>query len=105
MRVYRVSRVASVRPLEDGFERPPDFELAAFWNEWSHAFEASRPKVEVVVRRIDGDGPSVLTFEHLGEAYRELLRHGARLEVLEPPELRERLAETSRRLAALYAQS
>ena len=105
MRVYRVSRVASVRPLEEGFERPSDFELAAFWSEWSHAFEASRPKVEVVVRRIDGDGPSVLTFEHLGEAHRELLRHGARLEVLEPPELRERLAETSRRLAALYAES
>jgi predicted DNA-binding transcriptional regulator YafY len=43
-----------------------------------------------------------MTFEHLGEAYRELLRYGARLEVLEPVELRERLAETSRRLVALY---
>ena len=32
----------------------------------------------------------------------ELLRYGARLEVLEPPELRQRLAETSRQLAALY---
>ena len=102
MRVYRVSRVASVAPLREGFERPGDFELAAFWNEWSHAFEESRPKVEVVVRRLDGDGPSVLIFEHLGEAQRELLRYGARLEVLEPLELRERLAETSRQVAALY---
>jgi predicted DNA-binding transcriptional regulator YafY len=104
MRVYRVSRVASVRALDGSFERPGEFELATFWNEWSRAFEESRPKVEVVVRRIDGDGPSVLTFEHLGEAYRELLRLGARVEVLEPAELRERLAETSRQLAALYAR-
>jgi predicted DNA-binding transcriptional regulator YafY len=104
MRVYRVSRVASVRALDGAFERPGEFELATFWNEWSRAFEESRPKVEVVVRRIDGDGPSVLTFEHLGEAYRELLRLGARVEVLEPAELRERLAETSRQLAALYAR-
>jgi predicted DNA-binding transcriptional regulator YafY len=105
MRVYRVSRVASVAPLQEVFERPTDFELAAFWTEWSHAFEESRPKVEVVVRRLDGEEPSVMTFEHLGEAHRELLRFGAQVEVLEPPELRERLAETSRRLAALYGAS
>ena len=104
MRVYRVSRVASALALDETFERPPGFELAAFWTEWSRAFEEGRPRVEVVVRRLDGDGPSVLVFEHLGEAHRELLRYGARLEVLEPPELRERIAETSRELAALYAR-
>src|SRR5437764_2668795 len=35
MRVYRVSRVASVQALEEAFERPREFELAAFWDEWS----------------------------------------------------------------------
>jgi predicted DNA-binding transcriptional regulator YafY len=117
MRVYRVSRVASVRALPDTFDRPSDFELAVFWDEWSRAFEAGRPRVEVLVRvdpavrrwlpgdpRIDADGRAVVAFEHLGDAYRELLRFGAQLEVLEPPELRERLAETSRELAALYAR-
>src|SRR5205085_5687574 len=54
MRVYRVSRVASVRPLEDAFERPPEFELASFWSEWSRAFEQGLPRVEVVVR-VDPD--------------------------------------------------
>ncbi len=105
MRVYRVSRVASVAPLAEAFERPAGFELEAFWAEWSHAFEASRPRVEVVVRRIDGGGPSVMAFEHLGEAHRELLRFRAQLELLQPPGLREQLAETSRRLAALYARA
>lgn len=102
MRVYRVARVASVRPLEEAFERPEDFDLGGFWDEWSREFEQSRPRVEVVARRIEDGSRSVLVFEHLGEAYRELLRFGARLEVLEPPELRERLAETGRGLAALY---
>src|SRR5207248_11151069 len=50
MRVYRVSRVAAVRALPDTFERPPEFELATFWDEWSRAFEEGRPRVEVRVR-------------------------------------------------------
>jgi predicted DNA-binding transcriptional regulator YafY len=117
MRVYRVSRVAAVRPLADPFERPPEFELAAFWDEWSRAFEEGLPRVEVVVRvaddvrrllpgepRLTEDGSAVVAFEHLGEAYRELLRFGADVEVLEPPELRERVAETGRRVASMYGR-
>jgi len=114
MRVYRVSRVASVRPLEEAFERPPGFDLAAYWREWSEAFERSRPRVEVRLRVDEAvlrflprerrivDGVAVVAFESLGEAYRELLGFGPDVEVLDPPELRERLAETGKALAALY---
>jgi predicted DNA-binding transcriptional regulator YafY len=115
MRVYRVSRVASVRPLEDSFERPSEFELAAFWEDWSRNFEQTLPRVEVTVRvdeavrrflpgepRIEADGRTVVAFQHLGDAYRELLRFGSQVEVLEPAELRERVAETGREVAALY---
>jgi predicted DNA-binding transcriptional regulator YafY len=102
MRVYRVSRVASVRPLRESFARPREFELAEFWQEWSREFEANRPRVDVTVRMSDEE--RVMTFEDLGQAQRELLRLGARVEVLEPRELRERLAATSRELAALYAR-
>jgi predicted DNA-binding transcriptional regulator YafY len=101
MRVYRVSRVTSVHALGESFERPSDFELAEFWTEWSRAFEANLPRLDVTVR-LNGE-QRVLTFQDLGDAHRELLRMGARVEVLEPPELRERLAETSRQLAALYS--
>ena len=115
MRVYRVSRVVSVRPLDEAFARPDGFELAAFWDEWSRAFERERPRVEVTVRvseevrrylphdsRLESGDRAVLGFENLGEAYRELLRFGADLEVLEPAELRARVAGTGRELAALY---
>ncbi len=115
MRVYRVSRVASVRPLEDSFERPSEFELAAFWEQWSQNFEQTLPRVEVTVRvdeavrrflpgepRIEADGRTVVAFQHLGDAYRELLRFGSQVEVLEPAELRARVAETGREVAALY---
>src|SRR6266403_950301 len=115
MRVYRVSRVASVRALRDPFERPAGFELTTFWDEWSRAFEQSRARVDVTVRvsdevrrylpgerRIQEDGSVVVAFEDLGAAYRELLRFGVAVEVLAPTALRERVAETGRELAALY---
>ncbi len=101
MRVYRVSRVVSVRQLEDELRRPAGFELASYWEEWSRAFEESLPRVEVRVRDRKGD-ESVVTFEDLPTAYRELLRRGREVEVLEPPELRERIAATAHELVAMY---
>jgi predicted DNA-binding transcriptional regulator YafY len=53
-------------------------------------------------RRIEPDGSVVVLFESLGDAYRELLRFGADLEVLRPPELRDRVAATARDVAAMY---
>ena len=116
MRVYRVSRVASVRALEEQVVRPSEFELRRFWDEWSRDFEQRLARVEVTVRvhdevrrflpgepRIDEHGRTVLAFAHVGDAYRELLRFGSQLEVLEPLELRERIAATGRELTALYA--
>jgi predicted DNA-binding transcriptional regulator YafY len=116
MRVYRVSRVASVRALQEEAERPLGFELARFWEDWSRDFERGLPRVEVTVRVSDdvrrhlpgepafhADGRAVVSFTSLGDAYRELLRFGADLEVLEPVDLRERIAQTGQEVAALYA--
>jgi predicted DNA-binding transcriptional regulator YafY len=116
MRVYRVSRVASVRALEEELRRPTDFELRRFWDEWSRDFEQRLARVQVTVRvhedvrrflpgepAIAEDGTAVIWFSHLGDAYRELLRFGSQVEVLEPAELRERIAATGRDVAALYA--
>ncbi len=102
MRVYRVSRMVSVRALEERCERPEGFELSAYWQEWSRAFEEGRPRVEVKTRGPRGE--RTLVYESLDQARRELLRHGAALEVLEPVELRDRIAATAREIAGLYAR-
>jgi predicted DNA-binding transcriptional regulator YafY len=114
LRVYRVSRFASVRPRDESFERPAAFELATYWHDWSRAFEASRPRLEVrlraseLVRRFlpadlrEERGVYVVGFENLEQAFRELLRFGSDAEVLDPPELRRRVAKTAAEVAALY---
>ncbi|HUJ55319.1 MAG TPA: WYL domain-containing protein [Gaiellaceae bacterium] len=101
LRVYRVSRVASVRRLGEDLRRPRGFDLAAYWEQWSREFEGSRPRVEVDVRDRRG-GDAVLVYEDLGAAYRDLLRRGSELEVIRPLELRERIAATVLELAAMY---
>src|SRR4029077_20711747 len=93
---------------------PEGFELASYWDEWSRSFEASRPQVEVKIRaselvrrflpgELQGeDGVYVVVFENLDEAFRELLKFGPDAEVLEPAELRERVATAAGEGAALY---
>jgi predicted DNA-binding transcriptional regulator YafY len=129
MRVYRVSRFASVRIRDEGFERPPGFDLAAFWDEWSTRFERDRPRVDVRLRLpraalqflrplVHPDGRVLLDayrrepprelieltvpFEAVDLAYRELLTFGADVEVIDPPELRERLVHAAAEVVALY---
>ena len=49
-RTYRVSRVLSVALEETRFERPDDFDLAAFWTETTAAYEARAERQEVHLR-------------------------------------------------------
>jgi predicted DNA-binding transcriptional regulator YafY len=44
-----------------------------------------------------------LAFEHLDVAAHALLQFGADLEVLDPPELRQRIADTVEAMSARYA--
>jgi predicted DNA-binding transcriptional regulator YafY len=54
VRVFRVARIASARVLAEPFERPSGFDLAAFWRGWSADFEASRPRIPVILRASPG---------------------------------------------------
>lgn len=46
---FRVSRVQSAELLETTFERPEDFDLATYWQEWCARFEQDLARVEVTL--------------------------------------------------------
>ncbi|MFN8619547.1 MAG: WYL domain-containing protein [Chloroflexota bacterium] len=129
-RTYRVSRVREVTRTDTRFERPEAFELAAFWTESTAAYEASVPRLEVLLRvdpgrlelvrdalgegawhraeRVPADDPE--GWIHLraaldwpAEAPLRLLPLGDSAEVLEPVELRAQLLAAAHRTVARYA--
>ena len=128
-RTYRVSRVSRVEPLDGPFDRPGDFDLAAFWAEASAAYERDTPRVTVVLRiardrldrlrgvigerpfdtieRLDAPDPDGwlrirVKLDWPSEATTQILAVGPGCELLEPEPLRERIAEEAHRLAARY---
>lgn len=130
VRTYRVSRILDLETLDGRFERPDDFDLAQFWRSWSERFEDSVYRAEAVVRLSpralgrklmllspavaraaqasagppDADGwvEVVLPIESIEHAVVDLLKLGADAEVVAPPELRQRMAETVDALASIY---
>ncbi len=129
IRVYRVSRVLAATLTDEPFERPPGFDLAAYWAAWSAEFEASRPKYAATLRvspeaipilplmlgegvhallaragSPDGEGwiRLSLTFDSLEGARSLALGLGTMVEALAPAELRASVAEWAERTAAFY---
>ena len=131
LRTFRVSRVLAVKDLDEEVVRPVDFDLATHWGEAGDAFFETMARVEVRVRmrgdkvwalrhvldpvatraaragagEPDAEGWVELTLgmELFEQAARDLLRFGEDLEVLDPPELRERMATTAAAMSARYA--
>lgn len=129
-RLYRLSRIDAVELLDRRFDRPPGFDLAGAWAERRQAFlDAMAPEYAVTVRVAPAAEPLLATlaearpdlplpddierdehgwahlhlrFEHPDRAARHLLRLAADIEVIDPPELRERMTKAALGLAALY---
>jgi predicted DNA-binding transcriptional regulator YafY len=128
-RTYRVSRVARVTVLEERFERPEGFDLAAFWTESSSAYERDTPRITVTLRiaphrlsrlrgviaekpydtleRLDRPDPdgwlhARVTLDWPNEVVSQILAIGPDCELLEPVELRDQVAAQARRVAAHY---
>jgi len=127
--VHRVSRLLDVRLSDECFERPAEFDLAAFWRSWCADVETRRTGYRVVVRvapdlvqwlpytfgeRIrtvlaEADPPDAdgwqrleLRFESLEAARDRLLSFGRAVEVLEPDPLRLSLIDYARQIVDLY---
>jgi predicted DNA-binding transcriptional regulator YafY len=126
---YRAGRIDSARILDEPFDRPGDFELSAFWQNWSAEFEASRPRLQVRLRaspaalaafgEVFGDGGAeaaaaagppgprgwrelTLSFEHEVAAAHRLAGFGGEVEVLAPASVSERLVTTAREILDRY---
>jgi predicted DNA-binding transcriptional regulator YafY len=129
-RTYRISRILDLSVLNHGFERPPDFDLEAYWRAGAQRMEAELNRNRASVRlspwgqrmlgaltspyvrsqtvidpEADAEGwrRAVVPVGSVRQACVEFLRFGLELEVLGPPELRARMAELSAGLGALYA--
>jgi predicted DNA-binding transcriptional regulator YafY len=127
IRTYRVSQILRVTMLDQAFERPAGFALAAYWRAYLDEFEARRHQGCAVVRLSrrgvaalsdpavrravedsagapDRDGwvTATIPIESVEHATGQVLRLGAQAEVLSPPELRARIAQTVDQLAARY---
>lgn len=130
MRTYRVNQILDLRVSEETFERPDGFDLAGFWREHLADFRLRLFQGHAVIRlspegreRLSDLGSSAVVsavaetagvpddlgwitatvpIESLTHAQTEFLKLGAEVEVVEPAELRLKLATTAHALAALY---
>ena len=130
LRTYRVSRILDLNIMPDKFERSDDFELADYWERSVAADQESMPSFQAVVRvgpegldRLGHafGGPAAraaraasgepdesgwltlrLRVEDLWHAEPQILMLGTEAEVLDPEELRDRIAAASRGMAARY---
>jgi predicted DNA-binding transcriptional regulator YafY len=128
---YRVAQIQSLTVLDEGFQRPAGFDLAAYWADYLTDFD-SRRHVDTATVRIspdlrerlvdtvepafqravaetasapDEDGwvTAVVPIEKPDHAHRLLLGFGADIEVLAPASLRERITASVAALTRTYS--
>ncbi|GLY72159.1 helix-turn-helix transcriptional regulator [Actinoallomurus iriomotensis] len=132
IRTYRIARIIDLRVLDERFDRPADFDLAAHWRAYLEHFDARRhqdiatlrlspgavdrlphimePAVVRAARRTaspaDADGWIRVTIpvESHDQTLGEILKLGADAEILAPAELRDHLIRTLDSLRHLYAR-
>ena len=125
MLVLRVDRIQEIRITGNKFERPVDFNLVQFWEEWCQEYDMNRPSYPVFVRlsstfikdreyflsdRIvnsfepDETGwvTHELRFEYHDQARKELLRFGGAIEVLSPIALRYSMKDYAEQILKVY---
>jgi predicted DNA-binding transcriptional regulator YafY len=128
-RTYRAANIVELTVTDERFERPQDFDLAAFWTRSSHAYEVGlfrgtatlrvsprgmalleqlgSPIAQTVAEaaaQADAEGwvCVVVPIERVDATARDLIRFGTEVEVIEPAELRRSIAAMARELCRLY---
>ncbi|WEZ84089.1 YafY family protein [Rhizobium sp. 32-5/1] len=129
-RTFRISRIGEMAVLDEQFDYPKAFDLEAYWTESIRLYEIdlhpNRAEIRlspwgmemmeellpayvrtgaVISEQADARGWRQVTVSvgSIAPAATELLRFGAEVEVIGPPELRAKMAEIVDTLAKLYA--
>ncbi|WP_431934447.1 helix-turn-helix transcriptional regulator [Micromonospora sp. RP3T] len=130
VRTYRVGAVLDAVVTDERHQRPDDFDLAAYWREWTARYERDVYRGEARIRLTtaalefmpyvfppemaraaraaagepgpDGWRETTVPIESTRHAHAELLKLGAEVEVLAPAELRDRFTATAHALTRLY---
>jgi predicted DNA-binding transcriptional regulator YafY len=127
VRSYRVSRIREARLLDQACNRPPDFDLAAYWAQSTANFKEHLPRYSAIVRvdpailsymrqvaryahieqinPPDADGWVRLSiqFENEQGACENVVSFGAQIEVVEPASLREKVIQVAQDILTHYA--
>ena len=129
VRTYRLSNILELEVGDESFERPPDFDLAAWWLASTRRFEKELA-VDTAQLRVSAAGMKALRdlgaavaqaaeasaseadeagwrrvtipIESIAHAAQQVLRLGAQAEVLKPAALRRELLERIEAVAVLY---
>ncbi len=130
LRVYPLAVLSDVRLVEEGFQRPPEFDLEAFWRGWCSEQEQGRDRFAAVVRVAPNFAPELirrlgqqarkglaagstdaagwttveLHFESLEGARERILSFGGGVEVLEPLALRWSMQDFAEQTVTLYGR-
>ena len=129
IRVYPVSNIKAVRLCDEGFERPPDFDLGEFWKNWREIYRKNRASFHVMARiapdllpilpgvfgesiraAIAGAPPAdehgwiiiSLPFENFEQARERVLGFGCSIEVLDPLALRHSVIDFASQTLGMY---
>jgi predicted DNA-binding transcriptional regulator YafY len=120
-RLFRLSRIEGAKALDEPARRPKRFDLAKAWRQQSADWDSGRSGYEVVVKAATDDDLALLlrvsgdrvvgrprrrvvrlAFPALEPAAAFVSSFGARVEVIEPAEVRTALAQRGAELVRLY---
>lgn len=129
IRTYRVSRIRDAKVLQTPALRPADFDLSEFWRHSSADFKAHLPRYYATVRA----APEVMHWLRFGVRFGQIedtgnpdehawttlrmrfdaeeaacqfaLSHGAGVEVVDPPALREKVIAAAESILVRYSAS
>ena len=124
MRTFRAERILGVLEHAERFIRPPDFDLDAFWRDWTKKFEESVPEYPVLLNVADGDLDEItgywesrivegashrkhhkivrVIFPGQDPAIHQIVAWGRRVEIVDPKELREKVITCAREVIAHF---